>query len=135
MTSDLDSSVGDRIRARAYLTEFGLAMAAYVVILAAVVTWGGLDGDAPSRFVWALAPVLPAAWMLVAVLRHLSRLDEYQRGLLLRGLAVGFGAAMLASVTLGFLATAGWSPEATPWFVFGIGMGTWGVASMLVGRR
>ncbi|MFN8077824.1 MAG: hypothetical protein U0Q15_20725 [Kineosporiaceae bacterium] len=136
MTSDLDSpSLGDRARARAYSVDFGLAMAAYLVVLVAVLTFGGLDGDAPSRFVWALLPVLPAAWMLWAVQRHLARLDDYQRRLLLHGIAVGFGAAMLAAVTLGFLAAAGWAPEATPWLVFGAGMGGWGVASILAARR
>ena len=72
MTSDLDSpspSLGDRARARAYYVDFGLAMAAYLVVLVAVLTFGGLDGDAPSRFVWALLPVLAGInqWLYVAV--------------------------------------------------------------------
>src|SRR3954453_12393136 len=112
MTSRLDSdrpSAGDRARARAYNREFWPGVAAYAVVLVAVLLWGGLDGHSPWRFVWALAPVLPAAWVAHAVFRQVHRADEYQQLLLIRSLAVGFAVAMLASITLGFLGIAGHS--------------------------
>jgi hypothetical protein len=110
MTSSLDSqrrSQGDRAKARAYNREFWPGMVAYALVLGAVLIWGGLDGHSPWRFVWALAPVLPAAWTVHVVLRHVRRVDEYQKLLLLQSLAVGFAVAMLAAITLGFLAIAG----------------------------
>lgn len=138
MTSELDSrksSAGDRARTRAYHREFWPGMVAYAVVLAAVLTWGGLDGSSPWRFAWALAPVLPVAWVAIAVLRHARRVDEFQRLLLLESIAVGFAVAMLGAVTLGFLTAAGLRLEAAPWLVFGAGMLGWALSGFWVGRR
>jgi hypothetical protein len=138
MTSRLDSnrpSAGDRTRARAYNREFWPGMAAYAVVLAAVLTWGDLDGTSPWRFVWALAPVLPVAWTVWAVIRHERRIDEFQRLLLLQSIAVGFAVAMLSAVTLGFLAVAGLRLPDAPWFVFGAGMLGWALSGICLGRR
>src|SRR5664279_4466378 len=110
MTSNLDStraSEGDRADSRAYQREFWPSMIAYAAVLGAVLVWGHLDGDSPWRFLWAVMPVVPALWTVRAVLHHIRRLDDYQRLLLLQGLAVGFALAMIASVTAGFLAIAG----------------------------
>jgi len=138
MTRTLDSnrpSAGDRAKARAYSRDFWPGMAAYALVLTAVLTWGDLDGHSPWRFVWALAPVLPAAWIVLAVLRQVRRADEYQRLLLLRSLAVGFAVAMLAAITLGFLTIAGLQLADAPWIVFAAGMLGWGLTGIVVGRR
>jgi hypothetical protein len=105
MTSDLDNtakSAGDRVRTRAYHRDFWPSIVGYVTVLTAVLIWGGLDGGSPSRFLWALLPVVPALWTVRAVLRHVRRIDDYQQLLLLHGLAVGFAIAMIASLTVGF---------------------------------
>src|SRR5215213_6776768 len=133
MTSRLDSSrssAGDKARTRAYNSEFWPGMVAYAVVLAAVLTWGDLDGSSPWRFVWALAPVLPVAWTVRAVIRHARRVDEFQRLLLLQAIAVGFAVAMLSAVTLGFLAVAGLRLDDTPWLVFGAGMLGWALSGI-----
>ncbi|GAB2815041.1 hypothetical protein GCM10027022_01310 [Alpinimonas psychrophila] len=138
MTNNLDSSgvsAGDRAISRSYLREFWSGMIAYFVILAAVLLWGQLDGDSPWRFVWALLPVLPALWLVVALLRHIRRIDDYQRQLLLQGLAAGFALAMLASVTFGFLAIAGLEVPGMAWIIYSIGMLGWLVASQVVKYR
>jgi hypothetical protein len=138
MTSNLDSrgrSEGDRARNRAYQREFWPGMVAYVVLLAGVIAWGGLDGHSPWRYVWALLPVLPAAWTVRVVLRHVRRVDEFQRLLLLQSLAGGFAVAMLTSLTLGFLAIAGLRPAATGWIVYGAGMLAWAVSGAVAQRR
>ena len=137
MTSELDSrrSEGDRAKARAYNREFWPSMAAYALVLVAVLSWGGLDGESPWRFVWALAPVLPAAWTVRAVFRHVRRIDEYQKLLLIQSLAVGFAVAMLTAISLGFLAIAGLRLDDAPWIVYGAGMLGWGLTGVCVGRR
>jgi hypothetical protein len=138
MTSRLDSdrsSAGDQAKARAYSREFWPGMAAYAIVLTTVLTWGDLDGHSPWRFVWALAPVLPAAWTVCAVLRQVHRVDEYQQLLLLRSLAVGFAVAMLAAITLGFLTIAGLRLADAPWIVVGAGMLGWALTGICVGRR
>jgi hypothetical protein len=138
MTSELDTtkaSVGDRARARTFHREFWPAMIAYGVLLAAAITWGDLDGPAPSRFVWALLPVLPIAWTAFTIIRHLRRVDDYQRLLLLQGLATGFVVAMLVSVTVGFLGVAGLELVGAGWIIYGAGMFGWLVAGSIASTR
>jgi len=138
MTSSLDTktpSAGDRKRSRAYQRDFWPGMVGYGVALAAVLAWGDLDGSSGWRYVWAAVPVLPALLVVRAVARHLSRVDDYQRLLTLQALAVGFGTAMAASVTLGFLGIAGLPMTSVGWIVYGAGMGGWIVGTALTRRR
>jgi len=138
MTSTLDTrepSNGDRARARAYHRDFWPGMVGYGVVLAAVLAWGDLDGSSGWRYVWAALPVLPALLVIRAVARHLHRIDDYQRVLLLESLAVGFGTAMVAAITLGFLGIAGLPTRMVGWVVYAAGMGGWLVGTALVRRR
>ena len=140
MTSDLDSKergTGERAIARSYQIKFWIGMLSYVIVLTAALIWGGLDGDSPWRFAWAIAPVIPMLWIVVAMLRYLSRIDDYQRLLLLKGLAVGFAVAMLSAITVGFLGMAGLEFEIinAGWIVFSLGMLGWGLASTATAKR
>ncbi|NUU33023.1 hypothetical protein [Arthrobacter sp. C9C5] len=138
MTNKLDRqdrSEGDRARARAYHLEFWPGMAAYAVVLAGVLLWGDLDGGSPWRFLWAVLPVIPALWIVRAVLRHVLRSDDYQRLLMLQGLAGGFAVAMIASVTLAFLEIAGLRIDGTGWLIYGAGMLGWILTGAVAGRR
>lgn len=100
-------------------------MLAYGAVLALVVMFGHLHGHSAWRILWALLPVLPVGWALWAVVRHLRRVDELQQLLLLQGLGVGFAAAMLASITVGFLGIAGLDMRFAGWIVYGVGMLAW----------
>lgn len=137
MTSHLDSdrSVGDRRRSLAYHKEFWPAIVAYLLLLPVVLRWGHLDGTSSWRYLWALLPVLPLVWVVAAVVRHLGRIDDYQRLVLLRGVAAGFALAMVGAVAIGFLALAGFRPVFAPWVVFGLGMTGWIVGSALAARQ
>jgi hypothetical protein len=106
-----------------------------VVVLTVVLLWGGLDGDSPWRFLWAVLPVLPALWIVRALLRHVRRIDDYQRLLLVQGLAGGFAVAMIASVTLAFLEIAGLGLSGTGWIIYGAGMLGWIAVGAFMGRR
>ncbi|WP_146135306.1 hypothetical protein [Antricoccus suffuscus] len=139
MTSNLDTtraSNGDRTRAKRFMTDFLPAMAAYVVILVVVVLFGGLDGNSPARFVWAVLPIIPLAWVIWAMARHLRRIDELQSRQTYQGLSIGFGAAMLAAVTAGFLGIAGLDMRLGGWVIFVVGMLGWAVGqAVLAGRN
>lgn len=138
MTSNLDrrrGSTGDRIRTRAYLRDFGLAMTGYAVVLTAVLVWGHLDGSSPARFAWALLPVVPTLFIVRAVLKHVERVDDYQRLLLLKGLSVGFAVAMVAAVTVGFLGAAGMALPDAGWSIYAAGMLGWLGASLVALKR
>lgn len=117
------------------MREFLPGIIGYVVVLGAALVWGHLEGNSPWRFVWAVLPVVPALWILRAVLRHLRRVDDYQRLLLLQGLGVGFAVSMVTALTLGFLGIAGLPMGAAGWIVYGLGMLGWLVASQLTARR
>jgi hypothetical protein len=138
MTSKLDSrdrSNRDRAVSRAYQLEFWPGMAGYAVVLTGVLLWGDLDGDSPWRFVWAVLPVIPVFWIVRAVLRHIRRIDDYQRLLLLQGLAVGFAVAMIASVTIAFLEIAGLQVPDAGWIIYGAGMLGWIATGTVFARR
>lgn len=138
MTSGLDSgsrSAGDRARARAYHRDFWPGIVAYGVVLTAVEIWGHLDGHSLWRHLWALLPVVPAMWIVLAVLRHVARIDDYQRLLLLQGLAVGFAIAMIASLTVGFLGIAGLALPAAGWIISSAGMLGWAVMAIVTQKR
>jgi hypothetical protein len=138
MTRTLDNtsaSSGDRARNRAFQRDFWPGMVAYLVLLTAVMTFGDLDGHSPWRYVQALVPVLPAAWIVRAVIRHVHRIDDYQRVQLLQGVAVGFAVAMTTAVTVGFLGIAGLSGPLAGWVVYGAGMLGWLVAGAVAQRR
>jgi hypothetical protein len=139
MTRELDSpgrSRGDRTRALAYLRDFLPGILGYGLVLSAVIAWGGLDGDSPWRFLWAVLPVLPMLWAVRAGVRHLGRVDEYARLVLLRGLAAGFVVAMLAALTVGFLELAGLrlGHGGAGWVVYSAGMAGWGVVTAVASR-
>ncbi len=138
MTSDLDKSsgsAGDRARTRAYHWDFWPGVVGYAVVLGVVLVWGDLDGTSSWRYLWAVLPVAPALGMVRATLRHIRRIDDYQRLLLLQGLGAGFAMAMVASLTVGFLGIAGLPMRGAGWVVYSAGMLGWLVASRLVQER
>jgi len=138
MTSDLDnsgSSRGDRARTRAYLIDFLPGIIGYLAVLALVVAFGNLDGSSPWRFLWAVLPVIPALWCLRAVARHIGRIDDYQQRLLLKGIGIGFGVAMITAVTIGFLGIAGMETRFAGWIIFVAGMLGWIVGAAVSAKR
>lgn len=64
------------------------------------------SGDSLKLF-WSLANLVPALWIVRAVVRSLRRADEYQRGRQLEAMAIAFGVMMLAIFTVGLLQAAG----------------------------
>jgi hypothetical protein len=138
MTSKLDKgegSRGDRARARAYLKDFLPGVIGYFLILLVVLVFGDLDGTSPGRFLWALLPVIPAIWVVRALIRHLGRIDDFQRGRLLQGIAVGFAVAMISAITLGFLGIAGLDMRFAGWIIYVAGMAGWLIASGIAAAR
>ena len=69
----------------------------------------------------------------VAVYRAVQRTDEYGRIVMLESMALGFGAAMVAALGLGFLGIVGVAWTFGGWLVFGAGMMTWGLVLLVRG--
>ncbi|WP_344791084.1 hypothetical protein [Gryllotalpicola daejeonensis] len=136
MTSELDSTAEtarEQNLRRRYRTRITMASIIYVVVLAPVTFWGGLGGHSAWRFLFALLPVLPAAWMAAIIIARFRELDEYQVRLAFPGIASALVSAMLASVTIGFLGITGLNLPGVGWIVFVAGMGTWWLVSQLTG--
>jgi hypothetical protein len=138
MTSKLDrcgGSRGDKARSRAYVKDFLPGIVGYCVLLVVVVLFGDLDGTSPWRFLWALLPVLPMVWIVRALIRHFRRIDDYQRGRLLEGMAVGFAVAMISAITLGFLGIAGLDMRFAGWIIYLAGMAGWLITSAVIAKK
>lgn len=140
-TSDTATSVAkepklsetDKRQRNQYLKEFGPAIASYVVVLIVVLSL--VEQDTPGAKFWLLLPVVPVLGVALAIYRSLQRADEYIRLIQLEAMALGFGAAVLASVILGFLGVAGVALSYGGWLVFAAAMSTWGLALGLRGLR
>jgi len=125
--------MSQRSAAIAYTREFGLSMAAYVIVL--WVSIGFLDRiDQPLKTVIALVPLIPATFALVAYLRFLTRMDELGRRIQLEALAFGFGTAGMLTFAYGFLENAGF-PQLSYIWVFPVMIALWGIVGAIALRR
>lgn len=93
-----------------YGKEFGAAMLGYAILLPLSIHLLKSDPLSPSRFLWALLPVLPAPFAIWAVVRFYRGLDELHRRIHLEGLSLSFPASLLIIFTYGFLQNAGLPP-------------------------
>ncbi len=108
-------------------------MVGYAVAIGLAVAFGG---DAGWRVLWWLVPLVPVVLVIRAVFRALQRSDEYQRGLQLEGMSVGFAAAMFAALTIGLIGVQVDLPRGVDvWAVFSIGMLSWAIAVAIRSAR
>ena len=125
--------MSQKLAARAYTRELGLAMAAYViVVLISIKLVSGLDQ--PIKTLVALTPLVPASLALYAYLRFLSRMDELGRRIQLEALAFGFGAAGMLTFAYGFLENAGF-PQLSYIWVFPLMIALWGIGGAVASYR
>ncbi len=82
-------------------------------------------------------PIVPFALGSRAMLRSYRRADEFERLQILKGIALGFGAAMFVALLLGSMAAVKVHVprHADGWLVWTAGMGTWAVATIVERRR
>ena len=118
---------------RAYVREFFIAMAAYVVAVLVTVKLTP-DVDPVLRVPFVLIPLIPSAFALRAYLRYLGRMDELGRKIQLEALAIGFGAAGTLTFAYGFLENAGF-PQLSYVFVFPLMIFLWGIGGAIATRR
>ncbi len=115
--------------AHAYLREMISSMAVYVVLLICAIKFGRPLPDGMLRTAVLLAPMIGFFLAIWAVARHLNRIDEYQRRVMLDTVAIG--AAVTAAVTFsyGFLETAGF-PRLSMFAVWPIMGASWAVVCL-----
>jgi len=119
---------------RSYLREFGGAMVAYVVVLPASLNIIQAHAQAPWRFAVALAPVIPAAFALWAVIRHVRRIDELQRQIQFEALVFSFSVVALLTFSYGFLENVG-VPRLSYIYVLPLMVALWGIGVAFATRK
>ena len=87
--------------------EFGLAMLAYLMFLVGSVTVLEANPGAPWRYLVAVLPVLPAAIVVLLIVRRVARLDELQRRIQTEAFGFSLGATALITFAYGFLEGVG----------------------------
>jgi O-antigen/teichoic acid export membrane protein len=92
---------------RKYLGRLMAVMAVYLVMVALSVYWLKRNPTAPWRYIIAVLPVLPAMAVPMGAVRCFREMDELQRKIQLEGLAFGFTAAAILTLSYGFLQNAG----------------------------
>ncbi|MEZ5243663.1 MAG: hypothetical protein R2707_01090 [Acidimicrobiales bacterium] len=126
-------STADKHQRDSYLREFLPAIALFGILQAIVEIT--VDENTTGARLWVLLPVLPMIGVAVALYRAVQRADEYGRIVMLECMALGFGAAMITAMALGFLGGIGSTWAWGGWLVFGAGMTTWGLTLLVRGIR
>jgi len=123
---------------RRYAREVTLGMGAYVVVLLASLLALKRVDDAALRVLLAVAPVLPIALVLRAMVRYVRDSDELQRRIELESVSIASALVSLLYMTGGFLQSANViaipAAQAMLW-VFPLTCLVYGVAKLVVGRR
>jgi hypothetical protein len=116
---------------RTYLIEFSIVMALYVL---AVLVRPWLIAQAPNAdlaIAAKLIPIVPIWLMLLAVLRHYRRIDEFERLKFLQTVAIAFGVSSCAIVSYAFLEDAGLPQLAITW-AWPTLAASWGMTSAIM---
>ncbi len=119
---------------RRYLVEFGIAVVVYLVVNAASAWALRHVANGPLHYLIAIVPVVPIAFVLVAVLRYLRCSDEFTRMVHVEALAISAGITAMLAVTYGFLESAGF-PKLSAWWTYAALMVFFGAANPFVARR
>ncbi|QEW03023.1 hypothetical protein [Microbacterium lushaniae] len=118
----------ERSAGRRYVGEFTIGVAAYLLLFLVLPRLVVTEPGSAWSVVIALTPIAPVLWMVIAMARHVRRVDELQRALLLHSFTVGFGAAMLIALAIALVTGAGIDTRHSEWAVFIGGMAAWGVS-------
>jgi hypothetical protein len=113
-----------------YFREMSVALAAYILLLISSIYFGRPMNDGVLRTMVLASPIAGFGLMLVAIARHLRRIDEYLRQRLLETFALAAAITAGVTFTYGFLETAGFPRLSmfTVWPVMGV---AWGVVDFV----
>ncbi len=113
------SGMIDRTNGRRYLLELTGALLFYIAALLLSLTLLGRPAlTGLERTLAALLPIPGIVLLFCAIARHVARIDELQRQILLEGMAVAGGVTAMLAMTATFLGNAGIAnPPPWVWFV------------------
>jgi hypothetical protein len=116
----------EREAAKAYTREFGAAMLVYMVVLVGAIYLGKRMDDGIARTLVVVSPMIGFMLAVWAVARHIGRIDEYMRKLVLESIAIAAAVTAGWTFTYGFLEGIGfprlsmfivWPVMGAVWFV------------------
>jgi len=113
-----------------YLRELGGSLAVYAVLLVAAIRFGRPMEEGVLRTIFLLSPMVGFCLGLWAIARHVNRMDEYMRRILLESVALGAALTAGLTFTYGFLETAGY-PKLSMFAVWMVLCGSTGVVTMI----
>jgi hypothetical protein len=105
-------------------------MLAYLMFLVGSVTVVEANRDAPWRYLVAVLPVLPAAIVVLLIVRRVARLDELQRRIQTEAFGFSLGATALITFAYGFLEGVG-MPRLDWTFVMPLMAALWAVGTAI----
>lgn len=103
--------------ARAYFVELMTALVVYTVLLFAAIRYGRPMEDGWLRTLVLVTPMIGFVMMIRTIVRHVARIDEYQRIRLLENIAVAAAITLAGTFTYGFLESAGF-PKVSMFYVW-----------------
>ena len=104
----------------------------YLGLLTFSISWVPKHQDSPWRYVVAILPMLPGAFIVFGIMRTIRKLDEMERRILLEAAAFGFVFTMFWLLSQAFLSLVGVPQPSSITIVFVMSMLL--VAGKLIGK-
>jgi len=114
---------------RKYHVELWLAIAIYAVLLTGSIRYARPLAASPLRTGLLLLPMLGFALVIRAIVRHVARIDEYQRLRMLESMGIAAAITCALTFSYGFLETAGF-PKLSMFTVWPVMCASWGVTNL-----
>jgi hypothetical protein len=114
--------------------ELFTAIAAYILTLFISINLVNANNTAWWRYIIALLPMIPAIFVLRAIIRQLARMDELQRNIQLEALAFAFGGTAILTFSYGFLERVG-LPELSMFLVWPTMAVLWMIGLAIANRK
>ena len=118
-----------------YHIELGISLAVYTALLLAS-SWihRSAHPEGAMKLVVSLLPMIGVVAAAIAILRHVRRLDEFQRRVTLEALAFAFSVSAFGFFAWGFAEGAG-APRLPTFAIWPIMAGLWLVGGFIAHRR
>jgi hypothetical protein len=103
--------------ARAYFIELMTSIVVYTILLVAAIRYGRPMEEGVLRTAILVSPMIGFGMMIRTVVRHVARIDEYQRMRMLENLSIATAITGAVTFTYGFMETAGF-PKLSMFYVW-----------------
>jgi hypothetical protein len=122
-------------KTRRYQIELGIALVIYfLLVVGSNWIYKVFQPEGAAKYAIAVLPMLGVVAMVMAILRHIRRLDELQQRATLEALAFAFSASAFGFFAWGFAETAG-APKLPTFATWPIMAALWVLGGFIAHRR